>query len=60
MPTVNVAVWLSTQGRYISTFPIATTAVNASKVPPDHEQFYDIVRFGVASNYSFHLEASQI
>ena len=60
MSTVNVAVWLSTQGRYINTFPVATTAVIASKFPSEHVQFYGIVRFNVASNYSSHLEASQI
>jgi hypothetical protein len=60
VPTVNVAVRLSTQGQYISTFPIVTSAVNASKFPSEHVQFYGIVRFNVASNYRSHLEASQI
>jgi len=59
VPTVNVSVWLSTQGRYISNFAVDMIAVNASKFPSDHVQFYGVVRFSVPSNYSFHLEASQ-
>ena len=60
MSTVNVAAWFRTQGRYIKHIPNRYDRCQRQQGPPEHVQFYGIVRFNVASNYSFHLEASRI